>query len=90
MIDDLTDLKSYQKGSIYNFQEREIDMPHIDDPQTQKANMDFIRNSMNEPMLEKDHERELVQKWIEDKDEKALHEIIRSHTRLAVSIASGV
>lgn len=63
-------------------------MTHIDDPQTQKANMKFIRDAMNAPMLEKDHERELARKWIEDKDEKALHEIINSHTRLVVSVAS--
>lgn len=63
-------------------------MTHIDDPQTQKANLEFIRGAMNEPMLEKDHERELARKWAEDKDEKALHELVRSHTRLVVSIAS--
>ncbi len=63
-------------------------MAHIDDPQTQKANLAYIRNSMNEPMLEKSHEHELARKWLEEKDEKALHELVRSHTRLVVSIAS--
>lgn len=63
-------------------------MVHIDDPQTQKANLEFIRNAMDEPMLEKEHERELIRKWIEEKDEKALHELITAHTRLAISLAS--
>ena len=27
-------------------------MAYIDDPQTQKANMDYIRSAMNEPLLE--------------------------------------
>jgi len=63
-------------------------MAHIDDPQTQKANRDFIRNSMNEPMLEKDHELDLARRWQDERDEKALHELIRSYTRLAVSVAS--
>ncbi len=62
-------------------------MAHIDDPQTQKANRDFIRHSMNTPLLERDHERALVKAWIKNKDEKSLHELIRAHTRLAVSIA---
>ena len=63
-------------------------MAHIDDPQTQKANMDFIRTSMNEPLLEKDYEQELARLWHEEQDEKALHELVRAHTRLVVSIAS--
>ncbi|MEM7651125.1 MAG: RNA polymerase factor sigma-32 [Pseudomonadota bacterium] len=63
-------------------------MPHIDDPQTQKANMDYIRTSMNEPMLEKDHELDLARRWRDDKDEAALHELVKSYTRLVVSVAS--
>lgn len=63
-------------------------MTHIDDPQTQKANMSFIRDAMNAPMLEKDHERALIARWLEDKDEKALHQLINAHTRLAISMAS--
>jgi RNA polymerase sigma-32 factor len=63
-------------------------MAHIDDPQTQAANMKYIRASMDEPMLEKEHELELARKWREDNDEKALHELVRSYTRLVVSMAS--
>ena len=62
-------------------------MAHIDDPQTQKANTEFIRNAMNEPYLEKERELELARKWREDNDERALHKLIQSYTRLAVSTA---
>ena len=63
-------------------------MAHIDDPQTQKANMDYIRASMNAPLLEKEHELDLARKWRDDRDERALHEMVQSYTRLVVSVAS--
>ena len=63
-------------------------MAHIDDPQTQKANLKYIKASMNAPMLEKEHELELARRWHDDKDEKALHELIESYTRLVVAIAA--
>ena len=63
-------------------------MAYIDDPQTQKANMDYIRTSMNEPLLEKDHELNLARRWRDDEDEAALHELVKSYTRLVVSVAS--
>ena len=63
-------------------------MTYIDDPQTQRANLDYIRHSMAEPMLEKEHELALATRWRNDKDERALHELVKSYTRLVVSIAS--
>jgi RNA polymerase sigma-32 factor len=63
-------------------------MAYIDDPQTQRANLEYIRTSMNAPMLEKEHELALARKWRDKKDEKALHELIKSYTRLVVSVAS--
>ncbi len=63
-------------------------MAYIDDPQTQRANMSYIRNAMNEPLLEKDHELDLARRWRDERDEKALHELVRSYTRLVVSAAS--
>lgn len=63
-------------------------MSHIDDEQTQKANLKYISASMSEPLLEKEHELELARLWREEKDEKALHELVRSYTRLVVSIAT--
>jgi len=63
-------------------------MAHIDDPQTQKANIAFIKASMREPLLERDHEFELARRWREAGDERALHELVRAYTRLVVSTAS--
>lgn len=63
-------------------------MSHIDDNHTQRANLKYIGNSMKEPLLERDHELELARKWRENQDERALHELVRSYTRLVVSIAS--
>lgn len=63
-------------------------MAYIDDPQTQKANLSYIRNSMAEPLLEKEHELDLARRWRDKGDEKALHELVRSYTRLVVSAAA--
>jgi len=63
-------------------------MAYIDDPQTQKANMAYIKGAMNEPLLEKEHELDLARRWKDNGDERALHELVRSYTRLVVSIAS--
>lgn len=63
-------------------------MTHLDDPQTQRANMDYIRTSMKQPMLEKNHELDLAKKWREKGDEKALHELIQSYTRLVIGVAA--
>ena len=63
-------------------------MAHIDDVQTQKSNLNYIRNSMNEPLLEKDHELDLARRWRDKGDERALHELVQSYTRLVVAMAS--
>ncbi|HOO81808.1 MAG TPA: RNA polymerase factor sigma-32 [Alphaproteobacteria bacterium] len=63
-------------------------MTYIDDPQTQKANMDYIRCSMGEPLLEKGHELDLARQWRDKKDERALHKLVKSYTRLVISVAS--
>ncbi len=63
-------------------------MAYIDDANTQKANMGYIRSSMNEPMLEREHEFELATRWKSMGDEKALHELIRSYTRLVIATAA--
>ncbi|WP_445681686.1 RNA polymerase factor sigma-32 [Radicibacter daui] len=62
-------------------------MSHVDDPQTQKANLGFIRASMREPLLTRDREFDLARRWREGGDEPALHELVRSYTRLVVSMA---
>jgi RNA polymerase sigma-32 factor len=63
-------------------------MAHIDDLNTQRANMGYIRSSMNEPLLERDHELNLARLWRDKGDERALHELVRSYTRLVVAMAS--
>ncbi len=63
-------------------------MAYIDDQQTQKANLSYIRSSMNEPMLEREHEQDLARRWRDHKDERALHELVKSYTRLVIAAAS--
>jgi len=63
-------------------------MAYIDDPATQQANMRYIRAAMDEPMLEREHELGLARRWKEKRDEKALHELVRSYARLVVSHAA--
>lgn len=63
-------------------------MAYIDDPETQKANLRYIRSSMNEPLLTREHEHDLATRWRLDNDEKALHEMVRAYARLVVSTAS--
>ena len=63
-------------------------MAYLDDPITQRANLTYIKASMREPLLERDHELHLATEWREHGDEAALHELIRSYTRLVISLAS--
>jgi RNA polymerase sigma-32 factor len=48
----------------------------------------YISAAMDAPMLEREYEMELGRRWRDHKDEQALHEIIESHIRLVVRIAS--
>ena len=63
-------------------------MAYIDDSNTQKANMDYIRKSMKTPLLEKEKELELARQWRDKRNERALHELVNSYTRLVVAIAN--
>ncbi|MCB9988907.1 MAG: RNA polymerase factor sigma-32 [Rhodospirillales bacterium] len=63
-------------------------MAHIDDAHTQKANLDYIRQAMHEPMLERGEEHDLALRWKEKGDEKALHLLIKSYARLVVAMAA--
>lgn len=63
-------------------------MAHIDDKSTQKSNLKYIRTAMNEPMLDRAHEQELALRWKNKRDEKALHEMVQSYTRLVVAMAT--
>ena len=62
-------------------------MAYIDDPTTQKANLSFIKASMRTPLLSREREFELAQRWREGGDTVALHELVRAYTRLAIATA---
>jgi RNA polymerase sigma-32 factor len=57
------------------------------DSQTQKADLDYVRKVMKEPLLERDVELRLAQAWHDDHDEHALHELIKAYSRLVISTA---
>jgi RNA polymerase sigma-32 factor len=63
-------------------------MAHIDDPETQRANLAFIKQSMKEPLLSRDYEFDLARRWREESDTGALHHLVRAYTRLVVATAS--
>jgi len=63
-------------------------MAHIDDPETQRANLIYIRASMRESLLSRDHEFELAHQWRDDGNEAALHELVRAYMRLVVATAT--
>src|SRR5689334_7843875 len=63
-------------------------MAYIDDPETQRANLTFIKASMREPLLSRDHEFDLARKWREENNTAALHELVRAYTRLVVATAA--
>jgi len=62
-------------------------MAHIDDPITQKANLDYIRSAMRAPMLSSEDEFSLARRWRDNGDTDALHTLITSYARLVVSLA---
>lgn len=63
-------------------------MTYIDDPATQRANLAYIKASMKEPLLSREEEFEYARAWREEGDERSLHRLVRSYTRLVVSTAS--
>ena len=63
-------------------------MAHYENPEAQRAGSAFIRRSMAEPLLARDREFELARAWREKGDQTALHTLVRSYTRLVVSIAA--
>ena len=38
-------------------------MAYVDDPETQRANLGYIRASMREPMLSREEEQLLARRW---------------------------
>jgi RNA polymerase sigma-32 factor len=62
-------------------------MAYIDDPTTQRANLDYIKAAMRQPLLERADEFALAERWRTKKDPEALHELINAYTRLVISVA---
>jgi RNA polymerase sigma-32 factor len=48
----------------------------------------FMRAAMRAPLLAADHERDLARRWRDDRDERALHELITAYIRLVVAMAA--
>ena len=55
-------------------------MAYIDDPQTQRANLKFIKTSMQEPLLSREIEYDLAKRWRDSQVELALHKTVRADT----------
>ncbi len=62
-------------------------MAYIDDPVTHRANRDYVQAAMRAPLLDRENERALAERWRGADDTKALHELVRSYARLVVSVA---
>jgi RNA polymerase sigma-32 factor len=49
----------------------------------------YIASTMRAPLLEREQEAELARRWREEKDEKALHQLVTAYARYVVRIAAG-
>jgi RNA polymerase sigma-32 factor len=54
---------------------------------TRKADLHFIRQLMEKPLLEREEEHELALAWRDQQNEKALHVLVQAYARLVVSTA---
>jgi RNA polymerase sigma-32 factor len=54
---------------------------------TKHADLEYIRQLMDQPLLNRDEEHELALAWHDEHDEKALHLLVQSYLRLVVSTA---
>ncbi len=60
---------------------------HVDDLDTRRWNLRFIRQSLQRPLLDREHEAELARRWRRAGDAAALHELTLAYTRLVVATA---
>ena len=56
--------------------------------ETRQSDNSYIRYTMQQPLLEREHEVELATKWRDDRDDRALHELVMAYARIVVSAAS--
>jgi RNA polymerase sigma-32 factor len=62
-------------------------MAHLDDTATQRANQTFMRRAMRMPLLEREDEFALARRWRDQRDERALHQLVEAYSRLVVAAA---
>ncbi len=53
-----------------------------------RADTAFLRRAMQVPLLSRDEEIALAEAWCDAQDERALHRLIDSHTRLVAAVAA--
>lgn len=63
-------------------------MACADKERTRGADWRYIGRSMNAAFLTRERERELAHRWHDERDEAALHELVRAHGRLVVKMAA--
>lgn len=54
---------------------------------TQRADLHYIKGAMSQKLLSREDEQELARRWLNQKDEKALHTLIQAYARLVVAMA---
>lgn len=59
----------------------------VDNTETRKADLAYVREAMGQNFLGREEEVILALAWRDMQDEQALHRIIEAHTRLVVSMA---
>ena len=52
-----------------------------------KLDRKFLNDSMKEPMLSRDEEKELAEAWVFNSDKKAMHKIIRAYSKLVIAFS---
>lgn len=63
-------------------------MAYLDDSVSKAATGQYIRTSMNTPMLERDEEQELALRWRDHQDVDAMQRLITAYGRLVISHAA--
>lgn len=63
-------------------------MAYIDDQSTQRANLNYIRQSMNTPLLDREEEQALARAWRDHQDTTAMHKLINAYGRLVIAAAA--
>lgn len=56
--------------------------------ETRQSDNSYIRYTMQQPLLEREHEVELATKWRDEGDDRAMHELVMAYARIVVSAAA--